>query len=195
MRNANNGKINGYLVFVKDEFFDLVKDPYLKINKGKNHKRPHYFAFKMRESKDMYWVAPLSSKVEKFDKIVAKKQAQGKPTDILFRTKVRDKASYVLFADMFPVNGRYLYIYNRDNRPVEIDPRDKKKALKEARKVVTLLNKGVKFTRTSPDVKRIKQIQLKQEQTEQQYNVQKDLGEFVKKYQLQENEQNQDRKL
>ena len=71
MRNANNGKINGYLVFVKDEFFDLVKDPYLKINKGKNHKRPHYFAFKMRESKDMYWVAPLSSKVEKFDKIVA----------------------------------------------------------------------------------------------------------------------------
>ncbi|OAQ01715.1 hypothetical protein A3O11_05515 [Ligilactobacillus aviarius] len=195
MRNANNGKINGYLVFVKDEFFDLVKDPYLKINKGKNHKRPHYFAFKMRESKDMYWVAPLSSKVEKFDKIVAKKQAQGKPIDILFRTKVRDKASYVLFADMFPVNGRYLYIYNRDNRPVEIDPRDKKKALKETRKVVTLLNKGVKFMRTSPDVKRIKQVQLKQEQTEQQYNVQKDLGEFVKKYQLQENEQNQGRKL
>lgn len=195
MRNANNGKINGYLVFVKDEFFDLVKDPYLKINKGKNHKRPHYFAFKMRESKDMYWVAPLSSKVEKFDKIVAKKQAQGKPIDILFRTKVRDKASYVLFADMFPVNGRYLYIYNRDNRPVEIDPRDKKKALKEARKVVTLLNKEVKFTRTSPDVKRIKQVQLKQEQMEQQYNVQKDLGEFVKKYQLQENEQNQGRKL
>lgn len=35
MENANNGKIDEYLVFVKDEFIDLVKDPYLRVNKGK----------------------------------------------------------------------------------------------------------------------------------------------------------------
>lgn len=38
---------------------------------------------------NMYWVAPLTSRIAKFDKIVVKKQAQGKPTDISFKTQVR----------------------------------------------------------------------------------------------------------
>ena len=57
---------DGHLFFVKDEFFELIKKTYLKINKGKgHHSRPHYFAFKVRDSEDMYWVALLFSKVEK----------------------------------------------------------------------------------------------------------------------------------
>lgn len=197
---SNNNFKTGRLVFVDDDFFDLVQEPYLKVNKGKGAQRPHYFAFKMNGQKDMYWVAPLTSRIAKFDEIVAKKQAQGKPTDIFFKTQVRDKDAYILFADMFPVNAKYLRAYNRDKRPMEIDPRDNSKALKEARKVVTLLEKGVKFTRTSPDVKRITKVQIEHEKelkVERENDVMKKLQDFVEKYNIKmsDNEQNQGRKM
>ena len=72
---VDNNFRTGRLVFVDDDFFDLVQEPYLKINKGKGSQRPHYFAFKMNGQRDMYWVAPLTSRIEKFDKIVAKKES------------------------------------------------------------------------------------------------------------------------
>ena len=185
----------GNLVFVSDDFFNLVNDPYLKINKGKGHSRPHYFAFKMRDYDDMYWVVPMTSRARKFDRIVANKKAKKRPTDIFFKTRVRGKERYILFGDMFPVHKKYISEYHSHKQVVKIDYDDIPKAHKEAKKVIGLLNRGIKFTQTSPDIERIKQVQLKQEQMERQNDVQKDLGEFVKNYQLQENEQNQGRKL
>ena len=96
---------------------------------------------------------------------------------------------------MFPVHKKYISEYHSHKQVVKIDYDDIPKAHKEAKKVIGLLNRGIKFTQTSPDIERIKQVQLKQEQMERQNDVQKDLGEFVKNYQLQENEQNQGRKL
>lgn len=83
---------------------------------------------------------------------------------------------------------------------MEIDPRDNSKALKEVRKVVTLLGKGVKFTRTSPDVKRITKVQIEYEKelkVECEDDVMKKLQNFIEKYniKLPDNEQNQGRKL
>ena len=81
----------GNLVFVSDDFFNLVNDPYLKINKGKGHSRPHYFAFKMRDYDDMYWVVPMTSRVRKFDRIVANKKAKKRPTDIFLKLEYEEK--------------------------------------------------------------------------------------------------------
>lgn len=99
---------------------------------------------------------------------------------------------------MFPVNAKYLRLYNRDKRPVEIDPRDKNKALKEAGKVVTLLNKGIKLIRTSPDVKRIAKVQIEHEKelkAEREGDVMKNLQDFVDKYNIKmPNDKEQERK-
>ena len=48
----------GDLVFVKDSFFELIDDPYLKTNK-RSSARPHYFAIKDPKLSDLYWVVPL----------------------------------------------------------------------------------------------------------------------------------------
>ena len=60
----------GYLYHIKDEFFDIVNDENLMTNHERGKKRPTYFTIK---DKDILWFIPLSSKVDKYKKIVDKK--------------------------------------------------------------------------------------------------------------------------
>ena len=53
------------MYFIKDEFFELMNDPYLKSNK--HCKRPHYYCLQDQED-GIYWMIPLSSRVEKYRK-------------------------------------------------------------------------------------------------------------------------------
>ena len=48
-----------------------MDDPYLKGNKEAN--RPHYYCFK-DEGTNLYWMIPLSSRIEKYRKIMNRKQ-------------------------------------------------------------------------------------------------------------------------
>ena len=54
---------------IKDEFFTEMNDPYLKGNKQGN--RPHYYCFKDNED-GIFWVIPLSSRIEKYKKLIQK---------------------------------------------------------------------------------------------------------------------------
>lgn len=54
----------GRFYIIKDEFFEKFADPQLMYNKQES--RPHYCAFRDGEDKDIYWMIPLTSKVEKY---------------------------------------------------------------------------------------------------------------------------------
>lgn len=69
--------VNGFY-FIKDEFFDIMKDPYLKDNK--NSTRPFYYCFK-EENTEIFWMIPLSSRVDKYKAIVEKRKQQNKRCD------------------------------------------------------------------------------------------------------------------
>lgn len=56
--------IVGHFYFLKDEYYDKFSNEKLLINKGKNNKRPCFFAFE-DEITGLYWFVPLSSQVEK----------------------------------------------------------------------------------------------------------------------------------
>ena len=60
----------GYLYHIKDEFFDIVNDENLMTNHERGKKRPTYFTSK---DKNILWFIPLSSKVEKYEKIINNK--------------------------------------------------------------------------------------------------------------------------
>lgn len=64
--------LTGNLYFVSDDFFAKIQDPYLKIN-YEDTKRPHYFAVKDNKT-GLYWLVPCSSKIEKFERLIQKKQ-------------------------------------------------------------------------------------------------------------------------
>ena len=137
---------------IKDEFFEYVSDPYLKMNKTGN--RPHYYCFKEMGG-EIYWMIPLSSKVEKYKKIIAKRTYNKKPCDILHIVKLDDdRESVFLIQDMFPIVDKYIereYMICGNHMMITSD-KVKKSIEKKARKVLGMLKRGVKFTPTQPDV-------------------------------------------
>lgn len=152
--------VAGCLYFVSNAFFEKVQDPYLKIN-YESTKRPHYFAFR-DEKTGLFWLVPCSSKVEKFERLIQKKQEQHKPTDTIKIVKIFGNKTVLLFQDMFPSTKEYIDgQYIKGGQPVRIaDPKLIQEMEKNARKVIGLLHRGVRFTPTQPDVLRIEKLML-----------------------------------
>lgn len=91
---------------IKDEFFVRFNDPFLKGNKEEN--RPHYYCFQ-DNTEGIYWVIPMSSRVEKYKKIIVKKKEQNKSCDILHICRLSSGIENVfLIQDMFPVTENYI---------------------------------------------------------------------------------------
>ena len=67
----------GKLYFIKDEFYERFKNCGLLENKeiinGKQHSRPCCYLFKYEKlNDDIFWMVPISSKVDKYIKIYNK---------------------------------------------------------------------------------------------------------------------------
>ena len=60
----------GYLYHIKDEYFDVANDENLMQNHERGKRRPTYFTIK---DKNILWFIPISSKIEKYQKIIDKK--------------------------------------------------------------------------------------------------------------------------
>lgn len=138
---------------VKDKFFEDMKEPYLKGNKKES--RPHYYC--IRDSMEgIYWMIPLSSKVEKYRRIMEQKERKGKPCDILHIAKLDGKhESVFLIQDMFPIVEEYIEReYTIAGRHLVLTSEQTAKQIEhKARKVIKLLKNGVKFTSTQADVR------------------------------------------
>ena len=69
--------------------------------------------------------------------------------------------------DMFPVIAKYIEgPYIKGGQPVRIaDPRIIQELEKNAKKIVNLLHRGVRFTPTQPDIIKIEKIMLEELQT------------------------------
>ena len=76
-------KKTGFYI-ISDKFFEDMSEPYLKGNKAGN--RPHYYCFE-DASTGIYWMIPLSSKIDKYKRIMEKREKEGKPCDIIHIVK------------------------------------------------------------------------------------------------------------
>ena len=144
-------KRTGFYI-VKEKFFEDMSDPYLKGNKEGN--RPHYYCFEDTH-KGIYWMIPLSSRIDKYSRIVEKKQQAGKPCDILHIVKLDDsRESVFLIQDMFPITEEYIEReYTIAGNHLMLTSEHTARTIEQkARKVLAMLKRGVKFTPTQPDV-------------------------------------------
>lgn len=148
---------------LKDSFFETANDPYLKNNKDGN--RPFYYCVKdAAENTDIFWMIPLSSQVDKYKSILAKKRESGKPSDGLYICKLpTGKESAFLIQDIFPITAEYVEREFRIGSNHMILPYEKDVAEIEtrAKKVIRLVRRGIKLTPTSPDVMKIYDMFLK----------------------------------
>ena len=86
--------------------FLYMNEPYLKGNKEGN--RPCYYCFEDSVT-GLYWMIPLSSRIDKYKKIMDNKKKAGKPCDIIHIVKLDDdRESAFLIQDMFPITEEYI---------------------------------------------------------------------------------------
>ena len=144
-------KKTGFYI-IKDKFFEDMPDPYFKGNKAGN--RPHYYCFEDTNT-GIYWMIPLSSRIDKYKGIVEKKAKAGKPCDIIHIVKLDDsRESAFLIQDMFPITEEYIereYTIG-GNHLMLTSEHTANEIEQKARKVMGMLKRGVKFTPTQPDV-------------------------------------------
>ncbi len=144
-------KKTGFYI-IKDKFFEDMPDPYLKGNKAGN--RPHYYCLE-DTSTGIYWMIPLSSRIDKYRRIMEKKEKNGKSCDILHIVKLDDsRESAFLIQDMFPITEEYI---EREytiagNHLMLTSEHTAREIEQKARKVMGMLKRGIKFTPTQPDV-------------------------------------------
>lgn len=123
----------GKLYFVKDEFYDRFKGYGLLENKeiinGKPHGRPCCYLFKFtneKSNREIYWMIPISSKVNKYKKEYRHSIEKYKMCDNISFGYVLGEEKAFLPQNLFPVTKKYIdstYIDYHTGDPIEI-PKD-----------------------------------------------------------------------
>ena len=108
----------GYLYHIKDVYFDIINDENLMQNHEKGKKRPTYFTIK---DKDILWFIPISSKIDKYRKIIDKKQEKyGFCNTIRIRT-IADEDTAILLQNAFPTLEKYIdHVHTVDGIPLKV---------------------------------------------------------------------------
>ena len=146
----------GYLYHIKDEFFDIVDDENLMSNHERGRKRPTYFTIR---DEDILWFIPLSTKVDKYKKIVDRKIAKfGFCSTILIKT-IYDEESAILLQNAFPTLEKYIdHIHTINGKPAKVPETIEKLVIDEFKNLITLKEKGINLFFT--DIDKIKKQML-----------------------------------
>ena len=146
----------GYLYHIKDEYFDVVNDDSLMQNHERGKKKPTYFTIR---DKDILWFVPISSKVDKYQKIITKKiEKYGFCNTIIIR-KLADEDAAILLQNAFPTLEKYIdHIHTIDGIPFQV-PTDLQHEIRSMFKTMLALKKrGANLFFT--DIDKIKEMML-----------------------------------
>ena len=146
----------GYLYHIKDEYFDVVNDDSLMQKHEKGKKRPTHFTI---QDKDILWFIPISSKIDKYQKIIDKKvERYGICNTILIR-KIADKDAAILLQNAFPTLEKYIdHVHTVDGVPLSV-PTDLQNEIKRLFKnMIGLKKRGTNLFFT--DIDALKQKML-----------------------------------
>lgn len=108
----------GYLYHIKDEYFDIINDKWLMINHEKGHSRPTYFTIK---DENILWFIPISSKVDKYKKIVKNKIKKYGNCKSIMIDKIINKEMAILIQNAFPTLEKYIdHVHMENGAPVKV---------------------------------------------------------------------------
>lgn len=132
----------GHFYFLNDQYAKDFPNPhFMNAHKDENHNRPCFCAF---ADNDVFWLIPISSRVDKFERIYNQKIARYGKCDTIDFCEILGHRKAVLLQNMCPVTDRYIKNeYINDGAPVQINHKDRKKLISKAKKVVALQKKGL----------------------------------------------------
>jgi hypothetical protein len=148
----------GYIYHIKDEFFDRINDKGLMINHENGRARPTYFTIK---DKNILWFIPLSSKVDKYQVIIDKKNKKYGSCKSIMISEIANKPSVILIQNAFPVLEKYIdHPHIVDGKPLKVIDTLKDEILDNFKYLLALKKEGRNLFFT--DIDRIKEIMLKE---------------------------------
>ncbi len=149
----------GYLYHIKDEFFDIVNDKNLMTNHERGKKRPTYFTIK---EGDILWFIPLSSKVDKYKKIVDNKMKKFGRCDTILIREILGEKSVILLQNAFPTLEKYIdHIHlTSDGKPAKVVESIKEEILYYFEYLMKLKTRGINLFFT--DIDSIKKQMMKE---------------------------------
>ena len=108
----------GYIYHIKNEYFDKINNKGLMINHENGHARPTYFTIK---DKEILWFIPISSKIDKYQKIIDKKiERYGFCNTIIIR-KIANEDAAILLQNAFPTLEKYIdHVHTVDGIPLKV---------------------------------------------------------------------------
>ncbi len=146
----------GYLYHIKDKYFDVVNDENLMRNHERGKKRPTYFTIK---DKNILWFIPISSKVDKYKKIVNKKIDKYGFCNTILIEEIFNEDSAILLQNAFPTLEKYIdHVHTIDGKPARVPEKLEKIILKNFKYLMKLHNKGIKIFLTDIDILKEKML-------------------------------------
>ncbi|SKC62111.1 hypothetical protein SAMN02745115_01826 [[Eubacterium] yurii] len=142
----------GYSYHIKDSFFSDVSDSYLMSNKEDENYRPHYYAIEDSGNKDIFWMIPISSKVEKYKKIITSKiKRNGKCSTIVIGI-FAGKENAFLIQNAFPVKAIYLdHMHTIQGNPITVHKKLDKELRTKLKEVIAMKKRGINLFFTDVD--------------------------------------------
>ena len=142
----------GHFYFLDDQYFIDFPDEHLMSNKnsinGVEHNRPCFYAFQDQTCDGIYWMIPLSSRVQKYQKIFNEKMRRFGRCDTIVFGDILGHKKVFLIQNMFPVIDKYIkneYRSGPNNHPVQINGVLEREILAKARRVLALQRNGKKL--------------------------------------------------
>ena len=146
----------GYLYHIKDEFFDIVNDESLMTNHERGKKRPTYFTIKDGE---ILWFIPLSSKFEKYEKIIEKKKVKYGFCNTILIKKIFGKKHAILVQNAFPTLEKYIdHVHLIDGKPALVPEVLQQEILDSFISVMKLKERGINLFYANIDEIRAKML-------------------------------------
>lgn len=150
----------GYVYHVKESYFEFVHDAKLMKNHEGNSTRPNYFCLKIDNSEIM-WFIPMSSKVDKYYKIIQDKINKYKKCDTIVIGNYRGRDHAFLIQNMFPITPKYIdHIDTVKGQALQVPSETRRLILDKVNKVLKLKRKGINLI--FPNIDEIEKLLLEE---------------------------------
>ena len=115
-------------------------------NKENGNYRPHFLAIQDSKNKDLYWMIPISSQVEKYKKIIEKKMERYGKCNTIIIGKFAGKENAFLIQNAFPIIAKYLdHVHKIENKPIMVHSKLERTLIVNLREVLAMYGQGIRL--------------------------------------------------
>lgn len=135
----------GYVYHIKDDYFKIANDKNLMQNHEGKSSRPNYFCIK-NDNDELLWFVPMSSKIEKYNKLIDYKTKKYGKCDTIVIGNYRGKNHAFLLQNIFPITYKYIdHIDTVNNKAIPVAKETRKIILNKIKRIFKLKEKRNKI--------------------------------------------------